>query len=83
MLLKDLFIENDIDCPEWLSDIMIDDYWGDSEYSYVGDVHQWSFNDELRNVRITFDGETYILKTYYLDSFMVLQQITESDSFIV
>ena len=84
MLLKELFDQENIICPEWLSTKMIDDYWQDSTYSSEDGVHKWSFIDGLRNVEIVFDGETYTFGAYSdNDIFTVLEVVTDSEVAII
>lgn len=80
MKLKDLFDKENIICPEWLSNKMIDSYWENADYSLEDNVHKWIFKDELRNTMITFDGETYIFGAYSPDGyFQVFEKETESE----
>ena len=79
MLLKELFYKDNIDCPEWLSFDMIDDYWEDGNYSFEDNTHKWRFTDELRNVEIRFDGQTCTIGAYFDDEFFVFEIITESE----
>ena len=83
MLLKELFDQKNITCPEWLSDKMIDDYWQDSIYSFEDEVHKFSFKNELRNVEMTFDGETYTVGAYFDDMYSVLEIVTDSEVAVI
>lgn len=83
MFVHELFDKENINCPEWLSDELIDDYWQDAEYSLEDNVHKWTFKDELLNVLISFDGETYTFGAYFDDLFKVFSVVTADSSIMI
>ena len=80
MMLKELFDGEKIACPEYLCEKIIDDYWLNGKYSFENNVHKWSHKDSMRDVLITFDGDTYTFGAYYDGLFYVLEVTNESYS---
>ena len=59
MLLIDLFDRDNISCPEWLSNVYLEDEWLESVYSFEEGNHTWNLETPIKNVRITFNGDEY------------------------
>jgi hypothetical protein len=58
--LKELFERDDVKCPSFLENEKLMEELSDSEYSLENGVHTWKYKDEFKDIKITFDGETYI-----------------------
>ena len=78
IFVDELFKSQNIICPEWLSHAdMLENEWLDSEYTLKEGIHTWRFKNVLKDVEITFDGETYIFGAYRDNNFYLLTEITE------
>ena len=71
MFVKELFEEQGVSCPEWLSNEFLKEEWHNSEYSFVDNTHQWILLNPLKNI-ITFDGEEYAFISFDIDDKTIL-----------
>ena len=72
MLLKELFERDGVECPEWLSNELLEDGWKESVYANRGRYHVWTLKNQLQNSRISFDGKKYHFKAFDEDEKILL-----------
>lgn len=77
MFLEELFKKYDVQCPEWLKGVFLEDEWLESKYSLEDKTHTWTFKNPLKHLKICFDGENYIFSTINDGEFFILEQRTE------
>jgi len=58
--LKDLFERDKVKCPSFLENEKLMEELSNSEYSIENGIHTWKYKDDFRDIKITFDNETYI-----------------------
>ena len=73
----DLFDKDDILCPDWLSNVRLEDDWVESKYSFDNGVHTWNLETPFKKVRITFDGVEYNFYGIEDGELICLETITE------
>jgi hypothetical protein len=85
ILVNEFFSVFGVDCPDWLSDELLDDDWlEDCVYSFEDGVHKWIHEDLLRYLVLTFDGELYRMQAFDEDREHVIfeEVITEECTII-
>ncbi len=82
MLMINLFDKDNILCPEWLSNELLEDDWEDSVYSYEDDKHTWILKNDIMNNRITFDGNecTFLYFSDVINELIPFRVITENSA---
>lgn len=79
MLLEELFEQYDVECPEWLKDIFLDDDWEESQYSKEDNTHKWTLKNPFKDVAITFDGTEYHLLAYDEEGELLFDNVTTEE----
>ena len=83
VMLSDLFAQEGVKCPDFLKAEMIMTELLDSNYSFENKTHTWKFKDEYRDIKITFDNETYIYQGFDEDGNEIYRkEINKEDGFI-
>ena len=77
MLLIDLFDRENIYCPEWLSNEYLEKDWQESVYSFEEGKHTWNLETQMKNVRITFNGNEYNFYCVKDEELILIETITE------
>jgi hypothetical protein len=79
MLVKNLFMRDNVECPDWLSNEIIDDDWEFSVYSNENDKHIWKHTTPLKKVRLTYDGNSFIFEALDGNGEVLLSEIITQD----
>jgi len=77
MLLEDLFKRDNVNCPDWLLQVPIDDDWADSVYSMEDNTHKWTLKDIMKHLELCFDGSNYTLTAFHDGLEYLLEQRNE------
>ena len=72
---SDLFGRDGVECPEWLSDQKLEDYWLSSDYSCEDDVHLWEYRDFARWVVLSWDGTECLLRAFDEDGVILFARV--------
>lgn len=57
--IETLFDKFDVECPPWLNDILEEDEWLDSKYSFDGTFHKWVLHTQMFQKVIKYNGTEY------------------------
>ena len=83
VLLSDLFSQVKVKCPNFLKEEKIMTELLDSEYSFENGIHTWKFKDKIRDIKITYDNETYVYQGFDEEGNEIYRkEINSEDSFI-
>ena len=77
MLLEDLFLKYDVECPDWLRGKFLEDEWEDSQYSLDGNTHKWTLITPMKHLELCFNGAEYILTAFNEGMEFLVEWITE------
>ncbi len=81
MFLNELFARDGVTCPNWLSNVVLENEWINSHYVFEDNVHKWSFKNQFKNVLITFDNTEYHFIAYSSNGEILCNNIiTESET---
>lgn len=83
MLLKELFNQQNLNCPRWAEDIFLEDDWSSSEYSNEEGINKWVFKNDIKHLVITFDGDQYILEGFDSEGVLLLREVRTEDEISV
>ncbi len=85
--MQTLFDNFDVDCPSWLSDVILEDDWLNSNYKFENNEHQWEFQEldmgfVVRHLLLVYNGKECTLSAFIDGDFRLLEFWDEEDHFI-
>lgn len=85
--MQTLFDNFGVDCPSWLSDVIVEDDWLDSDYRFENNEHIWEFQEldmgfVVRHLLLVFDGKECSLSYFVDGEFRLLKFWDEEGCFI-